>query len=717
MGENSYEQFKNDFWASVATVGAGDAESFLTAFSEALRRIEALDLDIIPSYLSTKGLRQRSIKLNGYIENEDEKVLSLFIVDEAWQREPNEEANLTQTDLQTFVRQLIAFLLECRDKNGFKRRANEFDQTLAAWGLIEDLLYGTPLVFSEINLYVLTSRDAEAGRKTFNVSVESIENIPVNYQVWDLHKLYEIELSRLGRQAVTVNFPEEYDCEGLPCIEAPSREVGIRNYLGIIPGRVLADLFDKYSSRLLERNVRSFLSFRGGVNREIRKTITNHPTQFFTLNNGIAVTVLNPVFRGTVLVGAEDFQIVNGGQSTAALAEARRKSNVSLEEVFVPMKLTVIDEDNEEIDRLIMDISRASNSQNKVNDADFFSIHPFHRKIEEISAQCLTPPTENTTGGTTWFYERTRGQYEQLLNRKSGKRAQAEFMRKHPKQQVISKTDLAKFRNTWEGLPHIVSKGAGTNFKAFSSDMLEMIKKQWKDADPWAVTPDCCNERYYKETVGIAILFRALEKGISNAPWYRHSYRANLVTYAIAFFAMQMQQERDEYHEFDLTQVWKVQCAPPPLLDDLLNIAKGVQSCLLECEWPQQNITQVCKQEQTWKAIRKLLVQRMDEGAITLHFEHYKELFSDTKNDKQQAKISGKLRAETDVLTQIIQLGKEYWIKLDDFVETSSIYPTSFVKVALRQVKRDGYVTNSKYAQELLKLRERALGEGFPETL
>lgn len=38
---------------------------------------------------------------------------------------------------------------------------------------------------------------------------------------------------------------------------------------------------------------------------------------------------------------------------------------------------------NEEYDKLVMDISRSSNSQNKVSDADFFASHPFHRNFEQ----------------------------------------------------------------------------------------------------------------------------------------------------------------------------------------------------------------------------------------------------------------------------------------------------------------------------------------------
>ncbi len=80
-------------------------------------------------------------------------------------------------------------------------------------------------------------------------------------------------------------------------------------------------------------------------------------------------------------------QIINGGQTTASMASAVvKKKNVLLENIFVPMKLTVLKadlkSDETENDRkyheLIQRISECTNSQTKVTPADFFSNHKFH---------------------------------------------------------------------------------------------------------------------------------------------------------------------------------------------------------------------------------------------------------------------------------------------------------------------------------------------------
>ena len=716
MKDERYQHFKEEFWAD-AQGADSDSEAFLGAFSRGLFGIEAITDDITPAHIELERRGKSTLEVDGYVEAN--QTLFLFIIDKQLSmRSDDTEEKLGKTDLQMLVRRLYMFLLECR--NGwFKRSAKTLDETLQVWGLIDLLSPSNPLTYDKIILCVLTSRNAEAGSRQYGIDFpEAVENIPLELQVWDLHRLHEIKVSALGRQPVSVDFSRIGE-GGLLCIEAPVAEEGdeTRSYLSIIPGTVLAALYDKYGARLLEGNVRSFLSFRGGVNKAIRNTINNHPERFFTLNNGIAVTVCEPVFRRsggqTLLVGAKDFQVINGGQTTAALANTKRANKNRLSEaIFVPMKITEVSTDTERTNELIREISHASNNQNKVSDADFFSIHPFHRTLEQISQECITPSTTDRPWQTWWFYERARGQYEQRKNKCVGKRELQVFQRKYPKEQIITKTDLAKFWNTWEGLPHIVSKGAGTNFSIYSDLLLKRIGSHNPEKDVWTVTPQDCNDVFYKRTVGIAILFRALEKGISAASWYCHSYRANFVTYALALFAKYCPRLEEEDADFDLLNVWGAQRTPDRLCDDLVGIAEQVQTMLLETEWSQQNITQVCKQEITWKRMCHDLGDR-----LVFHPERYRELFTnatDVRHIQRKAKQVGELLIGINVLEEAMRYDKKYWQRLAEFVEVHMDI-TSFESAALREAKQKGCVLNEKRAKALLQLRQRACGIGFVE--
>ena len=104
----------------------------------------------------------------------------------------------------------------------------------------------------------------------------------------------------------------------------------------------------------------------------------------------------------------KNFQIVNGGQTTASIHVAYR-GKVNLSRIFVQMKLSVINP--ERANEVIPKISEFANSQNRVNAADFFANHPFHIRIEGFSRRIHAPSPDGTFRESKWFYERARGQY------------------------------------------------------------------------------------------------------------------------------------------------------------------------------------------------------------------------------------------------------------------------------------------------------------------
>ncbi|HBL4134426.1 TPA: AIPR family protein, partial [Salmonella enterica subsp. enterica serovar Derby] len=335
---------------------------------------------------------------------------------------------------------------------------------------------------------------------------EDIDEIPTECQIWSIERLFNICSSDIGRNAVEIDF-KEYTSNGISCLNASETITkDFRSFLCIIPGTVLADIYDKYGSLLLEGNVRSFLSTKVAVNKKIRTTIIDFPERFFAYNNGISATAMNVQIESTSegqrLIAAKDFQIINGGQTTASLSNARYKDKCNLNEVFVQMKLTVIEKiADEEAIKLIQDISRSSNSQNKVSDADFFSTHPFHVQMEHFSQKLYARAINGSQFDTKWFYERARGQYLQKQMRLT-RAEKKKFLLQNPKNQLITKTDLAKVRNTWDGFPHIVSRGAQTNF----IDFAEKTTKEWNKGEV-----DKFSDKYFQETVALLLIYKYME--------------------------------------------------------------------------------------------------------------------------------------------------------------------------------------------------------------
>jgi hypothetical protein len=383
-----------------------------------------------------------------------------------------------------------------------------------------------------------------------------IDDIQVECQIWDVERLFKVCFSGIGRENIEIDF-KAYTEKGIPCLEASAAATDdYRSFLCIMPGKVLANIYDHYGSQLLEGNVRSFLSTKVAVNKKIRETILKAPSMFFAFNNGVSATAMDLVIENTpegrFITYAKDFQVINGGQTTASLSSARHKDKTDLKDIFVQMKLTEIDADadSDKSGELVRNISRSSNSQNKVSDADIFSTHPFHIRMEQISRRLYAPAVGGSQYETRWFYERARGQYLQAQMRMS-KSEKNKFTAQHPKNQLLTKTDFAKVRNTWRGLPHIVSRGAQTNFMNFA----EWIDTEWSNSDVKF------NEKYFEESVALGILFKHTENVVTHQPWYEQGYRANIVTYSIALFH-KLVRSQFPGREVDLQIIWNRQSVP-----------------------------------------------------------------------------------------------------------------------------------------------------------
>ena len=446
--------------------------------------------------------------------------------------------------------------------------------------------------------------------------------------------------------------------------------------------------------------MRSFLSSKKAVNKKIRATILNEPTKFFAYNNGIAATAMKistECAHGAMhLKSADDFQIINGGQTTASLSNARFRDKADLSHIYVQMKITVIgDMSNDKAEQLIRDISRSSNSQNKVSEADFFSTHPFHIEMEKISRRISAPAVDGAQYGTKWFYERARGQYlqEQMKMSKAQKKT---FERIHPKSQCISKTDFAKYRMSWGGHPDVVSKGAETNFMKFA----EYVSEQWdKDSSRF-------NEKYFKETIAIAIMFKSLEKLVSRQPWY-NSYRANIVTYSLALFSNAVNTQFKGM-SFNFKSIWNTQKMPELLVRVFEGIAKDVNDFITGDNRPVANVTQWCKRELCWKNMKENVAVKLPEEAMTLM-----ESAHVAKKDAEDAKKDQAFISATDKLSKVIAIDGKQWQQVLRDAQKYKCIATQKELMALRRAcKIPNEIPQEFQAQMLLDVLLRLKEEG-----
>lgn len=570
----------------------------------------------------------------------------------------------------------------------------KFDISTNQYDFINEF-YDKQEEISKIRILIIT--DSLVSKTLSKLENGNINGITVEYGIWDISRFYNVIGTGEYKESLEVDFTK-YSSNGVPLLYANNEGCLYKSYLGVIPADVLAKVYDEHGSRLLEGNVRSFLSVRGSVNKSIRKSILNEPEMFFAYNNGISTTATNIEVKceGNMiyLVKAKDFQIVNGGQTTASLSTAKFKDKADLSKVFVQMKLTEVE--YEDAVKIIPQISRCSNSQNKVNEADFFATSGFHVRMEQISRKLFAPATGGDQFDTHWFYERARGQYlqEQLKMTPTQKK---KFTNQNPKKQLITKTDLAKYINSWNGLPHTVSKGAQANFLAFANEV-----------DPkWRENNEIYNEQYFKDTISKAILFKSVETLVSNQSWYQNSYRANIVTYSIALFSYKLK-EQFKGCDFDFSKIWSKQEVPTEILKVFGEITEKVFYSITDPRRATMNVTQWCKKQICWEKVKQIeIIFDNKVSKYLIGKEEKKKKLSDGKKEQ-------KFVNEVEAQTKVISLGEAYWQKVLKFGKAKGLINRDDEKILSVVVSMNsGRIPNGKQCKQLDDLVERLESEGF----
>ena len=556
---------------------------------------------------------------------------------------------------------------------------------------------------SKFRFYILT--DKKLSDKIKNLKKDPIVGKQVDLNAWDISRFYNLYASTQGKEEIEID-SSIVDGGGIPYVGA-TNEDDYSAYLAVVPGRFLADIYLEYGSRLLEGNVRSFLSNRGKVNKAIRGTILQEPTMFFAYNNGIAATATEIETKQEngrhLITRIKDMQIINGGQTTASIANAVLQDKADLAEIYVPMKLSVVNHDKAK--EMIPTISRSANSQNKVDEADFFSNHPYHIRLEEYSRRVLAPPVDGNQYQTAWFYERARGQYvQEQMKLTRGDRKK--FQLKNPKTQLLRKVDVAKFMNSYEQRPHIVSRGAQFNMRNFA----EMIGKQW---DP-STQNTSFNEYYWKKLIALAILFKQTEKIVSGQDWYQEikAYRANIVTYSIAIIMHQVEKDHPG-KTLDFLKIWNNQSLSSELEAQIIKTTREVFDFITRDDRTTLNVTEWCKKEDCWKRAQNYNFTLL--GSFVESLINTSDEFEEKVVAQKEQKVSNEINAEIE----LINLGADYWRRVQEFGRNDKLLSEmedGLLTVAAN-FETTGRIPSDKQAKLIMQIRNRLFDEGLSRNL
>ena len=512
-------------------------------------------------------------KINGYVFDEYFQTLTLVV---SVFENRIEVAKMGKIDITKYSKQATKFYRMCKS-----RYFDNVEETDPGY-IISEYINGYEQVIENIRVILMTNRETTPD---IPASVK-IDKVMVKFDVWDLERVCQSLYQKKAHEDLVVRFQNKYNCP-LKMIKVKQENEIYDCYIGVIPGKCLAEIYRDEGQRLIEKNVRSFLQATGKINQGIKNTLQNEPEMFMTYNNGISTTAKSIIVDEdksddtfVVIKEVTDWQIVNGGQTTASIYNALQ-TGIDISSVNVQIKLTVI-RDESKTEEMVGYISKYANSQNKINMSDFSANDSYHVEMERLSRKIYVP-VENGKSTQRWYYERARGQYMVDVNRQPTPSLKKKFKALNPKSMCISKTVAAKCMMAWMKYPYVVSKGLETNFIEFSA----MIKR--------GEVPEPTEDTYIS-MIAKVILFKECDKLVAKQNF--GGYKAQIDYYTIALLA--------EFFSNDVSdeQIWKMQAISPELsliIEDLIMV---VWNHFMNPVVKGINITQWCKKEDCWELLK-----------------------------------------------------------------------------------------------------------------
>lgn len=172
-------------------------------------------------------------------------------------------------------------------------------------------------------------------------------------------------------------------------------------YLGFIPASEFLPIVTNDDGEIMrgafESNLRDFQGADNTVNNAIKATLaSDHKARFVLMNNG--VTIIARVLRRTAnKFHIEDFQIVNGCQTSNVLFDFEGNTDG----VMVPLRLISSDDDD-----VIRSIVTATNQQTQLSREQLFAATEFPKRLEQFFQAQEVPHRI--------YYERRSRQYDRM---------------------------------------------------------------------------------------------------------------------------------------------------------------------------------------------------------------------------------------------------------------------------------------------------------------
>lgn len=643
--QNYIEELRSDIASLVYSEGEGASfeDKFTEYCIEVFESIGKSEGARVLSYIHPNSQGGIDWKINGYclkdmFKDENNKTyfetLDLFIT---YFRNDSYTYNITQNDYTKTLNQVKKFI-----NGSLKRHIDYIDNSNTELIELIKIIGKQGVDFDRINVYFLMNGFSNHEKEKIDIN-----DVDVFVHTWDISRLFKINESNSNHEPIEIEFEKlSENGRGLQCIQVPPIDELYDCYLAIVPGEVLANLYKEFSNELLESNVRAFLGQAGKFNKGIRDTIRTKPQMFLPYNNGITATAESVdtqiIENQLTITKLNDFQIVNGGQTTASLYHTQKKfKDADLSKIFVQMKLTVI-KDKEKKNSEVPNIARFANSQNKVSELDLSSNNPYFVQIETLSRKKYVIDPNNKNLSTIWYFERVNGQYKESLNKLTTPAQQRKFKEQNPTNQKYVKSDVAKFINLWELEPHFVSQGAQKNFIHYTKKINELVKKNKLPGD-----------NFYKKLIANAILFKCVDKlfGRKNVDAIGDT---NLKSFSVAYTLSYFHYLTE--NRIDLWKIYEDQIVPNEIEITLKKLLVIVYNHLVDSS-NNTLLSEYAKRESSWKHLKEQTIS-FDLSQISDFLIPADEV---NERDKEIETIKNDSEDSIFQVSKIVSLGNVFW--------------------------------------------------------
>ena len=545
--------------------------------------------------------------------------------------------NITKDDYTKSLNQIKRFI-----NSALKRHIDYIDKSNTELYHLIGTIGKQGKEFDRINVYFLINGFSNHEKEKIEIADSDIF-----VHTWDIARLFKINESNSVHEPIEIEFQNfTENGKGLQCLQVPSIDEMYDCYLAIVPGEILAKLYKEFSNELLESNVRAFLGQAGKFNKGIRDTIRTKPQMFLPYNNGITATAesieTKILDNQLVITKLNDFQIVNGGQTTASLYHTQKKfKDADLSKIFVQMKLTVI-KDKEQKNIEVPNISRFANSQNKVSELDLSSNNPYFIQIENLSRKKYVVNPENKNQSLLWFFERANGQYRETLNKQSPTQ-QKKFKEQNPSILKFVKSDVAKFINGWELEPHFISQGSQKNFIHYTKKITDLVSKN-----------KLPGENFYRKLIANAILFKTIDqlfgrKGVNAIG--DTSLKALSVAYTVSYFHYLTN------NRIDLWKIYEQQKINDFLSGHLSKLLAFVYNHIIT-EASGSLISEYAKRLSSWEKLKNV---KYSENLITTLKEYLISEEEKVHRESEKEIDTNSVEESVFVVSEIQKMGLKFW--------------------------------------------------------